>query len=83
MARIQNEIQKIRTTSGPSTATRAKSKKPASSRANIKSKSKKSKSLKSTKVRRNRKNRRQDQKGGKYKRLVNIIGSIFQQYKLN
>ena len=50
--RIQNDIQKIRTTSGPSTTTRAKSKKLASSRANIKPRSKKSKSLRSTKVRR-------------------------------
>jgi hypothetical protein len=57
VARIQNDIQKIRTTSGPSPTTRAKSKKLASSRANIKSRSKKSKSLKSTKVRRNRKSR--------------------------
>jgi DNA repair exonuclease SbcCD ATPase subunit len=57
MARIQNDIQKIRTTSGPSPTTRAKSKKLASSRANIKSRSKKSKSLKSTNVRRNRKSR--------------------------
>jgi conjugal transfer/entry exclusion protein len=54
---IQNDIQKIRTTSGPSTTTIAKSKKLASSRANIKPRSKKSKSLKSTKVRRNRKSR--------------------------
>jgi DNA repair exonuclease SbcCD ATPase subunit len=51
MARIQNDIQKIRTTSGPSPITRAKSKKLASSRANIKPRSKKSKSLKSTKAR--------------------------------
>ena len=50
MARIQNDIQKIRTTSGPSPTTRAKSKKLASSRANIKSRSKKSKSLKSAKL---------------------------------
>ena len=57
VARIQNDIQKIRTTSRPSPTTRAKSKKLASSRANIKSKSKKSKSVKSTKVRRNRKSR--------------------------
>jgi DNA repair exonuclease SbcCD ATPase subunit len=55
LARIQNDIQKIRTTSGPSPPTRAKSKKLASSRANIKPRSKKSKSPKSTKVRRNRK----------------------------
>ena len=51
LARIQNDIQKIRTTSGPSPSTRAKSKKLASSRANIKPRSKKSKSLKSTKAR--------------------------------
>lgn len=51
MARIQNDIQKIRTTSGPSPITRAKSKILASSRANIKPRSKKSKSLKSTKAR--------------------------------
>ena len=51
VARIQNDIQKIRTTSGSSTTTRAKSKNLASSRANIKPRSKKSKSLKSTKVR--------------------------------
>jgi len=57
VARIQNDIQKIRTTSGPSPTTRAKSKKLASSRANVKSRSKKSKSLKSTKIRRNRKSR--------------------------
>ena len=57
VARIQNDIQKIRITSGPSPTTRAKSKKLASSRANVKSRSKKSKSLKSTKVRRNRKSR--------------------------
>ena len=48
--RIQNDIQKIRTTSGPSPTTRAKSKKLASSRANIKPRSKKSKSLKSAKL---------------------------------
>ena len=57
VARIQGDIQKIRTTSGLSTTTRAKSKKLASSRANIKPRSKKSKSLKSTKVRRNRKSK--------------------------
>ena len=57
VTRIQDDVRRIRTTSGPSPTTRAKSKKLASSRANIKSRSKKSKSLKSTKVRRNRKSR--------------------------
>ncbi|MGB7664974.1 MAG: hypothetical protein WBL67_19745 [Nitrososphaeraceae archaeon] len=55
-------VRRIRTTSGPSPTTRAKSKKLASSRANIKSRSKKSKSLKSTKVRRNRKSRWHDRR---------------------
>jgi uncharacterized protein YlxW (UPF0749 family) len=56
VARIQNDIQKIRT-SGRSTTTVAKSKKPTSSRANIKPRSKKSKSLKSTKFKRSRSSR--------------------------
>ena len=62
VTRIQDDVRRIRTTSGPSPTTRAKSKKLASSRANIKSRSKKSKSLKSTKVRRNRKSRWHDRR---------------------
>ena len=51
MAQIQNDTQKIRTTSGPSPITRAKSKILASSKANIKHRSKKSKSFKSSEAR--------------------------------
>jgi hypothetical protein len=57
VTRIQKDNQRIKTTSGTGTSTKAKFKKLASSSANIKPRSKKSKSFKSTKVKRGRKSR--------------------------